>query len=330
MKASIDLGKVPTRTCSAAGILRWWYVIVLLAGMMFWPANVHAQAETIVVGPAGCYTSSYDALYPTIEAAVTAAGSNPDTIIVCDGTYQEQVVVSHASNLTIEAENPYGAIVEPPPSSPTAPVIGPVIHVVDSTGVTLNGFTVTGANNFADRCNPGDDRIAGIRYDDSTGTISGNKVLDIKHSDAGFYGCQEGIGIWVASDSDGTYTVQITNNAIMNYQKGGIVVNMSGTSATIAGNTIQGFGQTYSIAQNGIQFGFGASGEARNNTISNNWYLGATWTAGGVILFDVDASKVKHSLNKFSGVQTNISVVTSQACPEEHGGFYQNYDLCPY
>lgn len=304
--------------------------IVLLAGAMFWPANARAQAGTIVVGPAGCYSGTYSALYPTIQAAVNAAGSNPDTIIVCDGTYQEQVDVSHASNLTLEAENPYGATVEPPPGTPTASIVGSVIHVANSTGVTITGFTITGGNNFTDRCNPGDDRIAGIRYDDSTGTISHNKILDIKHTDAGFYGCQEGISIWVASDSDGPYAVQITDNVIRNYQKGGIVVNMPGSSSIVAGNTIRGFGQTYSIAQNGIQFGFGASGEARNNTITNNWYLAATWTAGGVILFDVDANKVKHSLNKFSGVQTNLSVVTSQACPEEHGGFYQNYDLCPY
>jgi hypothetical protein len=105
---------------------------------------------------------------------------------------------------------------------------------------------------------------------------------------------------------------------------------MHGSSGTVAGNTIRGFGQTYSIAQNGIQFGFGVSGEARGNVIKNDWYLGATWTAGGVILFDVDANKVKHSLNKFSGVQTNLSVVTAQACPEEHGGFYQDYNLCPH
>lgn len=328
MKVSTDLRKASRGTCSVRRILRWPCAIVLLAGAFFQPAR--AQTGTLVVGTTGCYRGTYSALYPTIQAAVTAAGSNPDTIIVCDGTYREQVVVSHASNLTVEAENPYGAIVEPPPGTPTTSIVGPVVHVVNSIGVTITGFTVTGGNDFTDRCNPGDDRIAGIRYDDSTGTVSGNKVLDIKHADAGFYGCQEGIGIWVASDSDGPYAVQITDNIIRNYQKGGIVVNMPGSSASIAENTIQGFGQTYSIAQNGIQFGFGASGEARANAIKNDWYLGATWTAGGVILFDVDSNKVKHSLNKFSGVHTNVSVVTSQACPEEHGGFYQNYNLCPY
>lgn len=330
MKASTGFPNIFSRICSMRESLRWPCGIVLLAGVIFWPANARAQAETIVVGTAGCYTGTYSALYPTIQAAVAAAGSNSDTIIVCDGTYQEQVVVSHASNLTVEAENPYGAIVEPPPATPTTSITGAVIHVANSTGVTITGFMVTGGNNFSDRCNPGDDRIAGIRYDDSTGTISGNKVVDIKHADAAFYGCQEGIGIWIASDSGGPYAVQIIDNTITDYQKGGIIVNMPGSSASISGNKIEGFGQTYSIAQNGIQFGFGASGEARANMIKNDWYLGATWTAGGIILFDVDADKVKHSLNKFSGVHTNLSVVTAQACPEEHGGFYQDYNLCPY
>lgn len=331
MKVSLkNFVQSASRTCSMRSGLGWACGILLLAGVIFLPTNAQAQAATFVVGTAGCYSGSYSGLYPTIQAAVSAAGSNPDTIVVCDGTYREQVVVSNASNLTIEAETPFGATVEPPPGTPTTSIAGSIIHVVNSTAVTITGFAVSGGNNFTDECNPGDQRIAGIRYDDSTGTISGNKVVDIKHTDAGFYGCQEGIGIWIASDSAGPYAVQITDNTITNYQKGGVVVNMPGSSATIAGNTIQGFGQTYSIAQNGIQFGFGASGEARNNSIANDWYLGATWSAGGVILFDVNANKVKHSLNKFSGIQKNVSVVTAQACPEEHGGFYQNYSLCPY
>lgn len=329
MKASLrHFAKRFSRTCSPSA-LRWLCGIGLLT-VIGLPATARADTATFVVGTAGCYSGAYSGSFSTIQAAVNAAGSSPATIIVCDGTYQEQVVVSHASNLTIEAENQYSAVVEPPPGTPTTSIAGPVIHVVNSSEVTIAGLTVTGENNFSDQCNPGDDRIAGIRYDDSSGTISDNRIVDIKHTDPAYYGCQEGNAVWVASDSGGPYRVEITDNIITNYQKDGIVVNMPGSSATISGNSIRGFGRTYSIAQNGIQFGFGASGEVRNNWIKNDWYSGASWTAGGIILFDVNANKIRHSLNKFSGVQRRLSVVTSQACPEEHGGFYQNYNLCPY
>lgn len=296
---------------------------ILLLGMVcLWPTAAFSQTTLVVSqGTPACDTGS--AYYTTIQSAVAAATGTDVTIIVCDGTYDEQVVVSGKTNLTIASHTAQGAVVEPPANG-----VGPVVHVVNSTNVTIDGFEVTGGSHFKDTCDAGDDRIAGVRYDDSTGTISDNLITAIKHTDSAYLGCQEGLGIWVASSDTGHSNVTIDSNTVTDYQKAGIVVNTAGSFATVTRNSIEGASATLQIAQNGIQFGWGASGEARGNRVQNNYYSGSSWSATGLLLFNVDAKNVKHSLNKFVGNQNNLAMITSQACPNMYGGFYQDYSLC--
>lgn len=94
-------------------------------------------------------------------------------------------------------------------------------------------------------------------------------------------------------------------------------------------NTVAGVGNVPYIAQNGIQFGYRSQGVARGNTIDGNWYSGANWTSTALLLFDVNANQVKTSNNKFLHNQRNLVLVTTQACPHQYGGFYEDYGLCP-
>ncbi len=296
--------------------------ILLLGLISLWPAAGFCQT-TLVVSQTTPACNTGTPVYTTIQGAVNAATGTDVTIIVCDGTYDEQVVVSGKTNLTIASENPQGAVVEP-----AAGAFGPVIHVVNSTGVTIDGFEVTGGNHFRAGCNSSDNRIAGIRFDNSTGTVSDNLVTGIKHTDSAYFGCQEGLAIWVASSDTGHSNVTIDSNTLTDFQKAGIVVNGSRSSAVLTKNSVEGAGATLQTAQDGIQFGWGASGEARGNLIRNNWYSGSGWSATGILLFNVDSKNVKHSLNKYSGNQKNLAMVTSQACPNMYGGVYQDYSLC--
>src|SRR5207245_5184569 len=69
---------------------------------------------------------------------------------------------------------------------------------------------------------------------------------------------------------------KIDDNILQGYQKGGIVVDNTGSSAVITNNVVTGVGRTEIIAQNGVQVSRGAMvppSNLQNNTITGNFYL---------------------------------------------------------
>jgi len=192
---------------------------------------------------------------------------------------------------------------------------GAVAGVVD---LTIQGAGITG-------CMGGASRLRGILFDGASGSISGNTVLDIHR---GPNGCQEGNGIEVRNlDGATSVSVTVADNVVAGYQKNGITAN-GDVTVDVTGNVVTGAGPVPYIAQNGIQFGFGARGSASGNRVSGNFYSGEGWTATGLLLFDVRASDVRRSRNLFRGNQITVSMTTSQACPHLYGGFYEQYGLC--
>ena len=188
---------------------------------------------------------------------------------------------------------------------------GSVAHVTDL------GVATSGLGNV---CDSGDDRLRGILFDGASGSITDSIVTDINQ---GASGCQEGNGIEVRNFplTPNTVYVTIADNVITGYQKTGIVANGE-VSVAVTGNMVVGAGPVPYIAQNGIQLGFGASGEVRGNDISGNYYGGCSnqeaaqtgctpWVSGGLLLYDVDANSVQHSMNQYRGNQRNVLLVTS-------------------
>jgi hypothetical protein len=168
-----------------------------------------------------------------------------------------------------------------------------------------------------------------IQIYDGTVNIDGF-YIDANYSTSGCLG-----GIYVRSMamwSENPAIAVISNNTIVNYGKNGITVNGSGADGTILDNIIQGRGPIGlgDWAQNGIQFGWGASGVARGNTTRDNYYTGPDWVATGILLFDVYAVDVKSSQNMFRDNQRNLVLLTDQACPHQFGGVYDDWDLCTY
>lgn len=242
---------------------RTW-LVVLVAAVMALTARP-AMAATLVVDdnadPATC--DGKVSSFATISTAVAAASSG-DTILVCPGTYTEQVTVT-TSSLTLQSQTPLAAIIKAPLSmaDPKA-----VVHVNGATNVSILDFTVSG---------PGDSNCNSIRYGvrvdgGGSATLDGNKIQDIR--DNPFGGCQNGIGILVGRALDVTTgSATITDNEIVGYQKGGIVVDKAGSSATITGNQVTGAGPTKIIGQNGIQVSRGATATITDNEVRNNFYL---------------------------------------------------------
>jgi len=135
-----------------------------------------------------------------------------------------------------------------------------------------------------------DERLRGILLEDAGGLIRDNVIQSTTMAQP--CGCQEGNGIEVRHEPyDGrhpdTLAVKILDNTVTGYQKNGITVN-GDLKALVNNNEVIGIDPTDAIAQNGIQFGYGARGTAMDNGVDGNWYTGADWTSTGILVFESD------------------------------------------
>ena len=101
--------------------------------------------------------------------------------------------------------------------------------------------------------------------------------------------------------------VTIHNNMVFEYLKNGITINLEPAIGHVYNNTIIGGGPIGypHYAQNGIQFGYGATGTILKNTVEGNWYTGENWSACGILIFE--ANDVTVQGNSVKGSQTGIA-----------------------
>src|ERR1700686_2335449 len=238
-----------------------------------------------------------NATFTSIQDAINAA--NPGSLIrVCPGTYHEQLSIN--KSLRIEGDN--GAIVLP--NSMVANTTGfsgtPIaaaILVKDAAKVEIEGLIVDTANNGVTECAPD---LIGILYQNSSGSIEHNAVRNSKLS-VSLNSCQSGDAIVVQSLGGGTSKVSIDDNSVHDYQKNGITGNELGTEVTISNNAVTGLGPTTGAAQNGIQIGFGAKGDVRRNTVTDNVWSpcvsleNCAFNATGILIFQSDDVRVEHN-----------------------------------
>ena len=259
--------------------------------------------ELATVGPSLAPTAAEDnmlivddgldcpnAEYLTVQSAVNAATPG-DMIKVCRGTYIEQVTIPAGKDeITLFSVPALQAVIKAPPvmADPKA-----IVRVSGAQEVTIRHFTITGPGGA------GCDSIRwGVRVDtNGSALITDNHITEIH--DTPFSGCQNGIGVLVgrgrpdlADNSPGSG--QVVHNLIDRYQKGGVVVDNTGTSAAeVAYNEVTGM-PTPIIAQNGIQVSRAGRGEAHHNKVSLNQYLPAGTDATGILLFSNTAPVRAH------------------------------------
>ena len=138
-------------------------------------------------------------------------------------------------------------------------------------------------------------------------------------------GCQGGVGVRVGFNAIGqSGKATLTDDNVGNYQKGGIVIDGIGTSATITGGSVTGVGPSPAIAQNGIQISRNATGTISGVKVSGNECTLATvcgpdpWTqtqSAGIELYNNGATTVSGS--KIFGNDTGVASVqaTTPATP---------------
>jgi hypothetical protein len=138
----------------------------------------------------------------------------------------------------------------------------------------VTGATIFGANYF------------GVVVNGDAGTpsvnVTGSTIRDIGESPLTGQGSQHGTAIYYRAFG-GSASGTISNNTVTNYQKNGITTS-GNVSATVSNNTVTGQGPVSWIAQNGIQFGYGAKGTVTGNNVSGNAYTGSNLASSGGIL----------------------------------------------
>ena len=276
-------------------------VAVLLCAGAF-VGSAHAAGTTHYVAPPGP-TIPFDTScafpgFNSIQAAVTA--SNPgDTIVVCDGTYAEQVTIG--KSLTLAGSG--NAIIQAP-ATLVADGSGKknVVEVNAAASVTMFGFTVVGPGPGA--CGSIDTGIAvlgGASLD-----LSATTVRDIR--DNPLSGCQNGEGIRVGtprySATPDVGHATIDNVIVTHYQKNGIVVAGTSSTGKITNTTVTGQGKTPLLAENGIEVVDGAAATISTSTMRDNFYTGAQKVKACGLLI-INANGVNDSNNIYLNDQQN-------------------------
>lgn len=212
--------------------------------------------------------------YATIQAAIAVPGCT--VINVAAGTYDGPITI--ARDLSLRGVGDVSVI-----RAPAGPLADPkaIIRVTGpATNATVERFKITGPG--SGDCNS---LLAGIYVDDNaTATIRNNHFVAIRDEPLG--GCVEaGVAILVGRTPTTHGHAVVSKNRIEDYQRAGIVVENTGSSATILDNVVVGSGLRCCglAAQNGIQVSDAANIKVMKNTVVDNRYDPAVGASGGIL-----------------------------------------------
>ena len=236
-----------------------------------------SNSAPVVTGGKSCTQPNFS----TIQGAIDALKSLPTgTLHVCPGTYTEQLTIVKPLKLLVAGTAGSARVVLPasPVNSKTAcdEAPGTEKYQPDQDGISI--------------CTPGTVSITGLALeakwpegtcDDSLYGIlvAGGatlKATNVTIDGAGAFpinGCQGGVGIevgmhWTTPVQVGHATLK--GVTIENYQKNGMTIEGSGSTASISTTTVTGAGETPAIAQNGIQVSGEGVAAIKTSKISGN------------------------------------------------------------
>jgi len=279
------------------------------------PLKAHAApVVTLYVGQTiGTNSSCASPGFTSIQTAVDVA--NPGDIIYLCGTtpYAEQVIITKALTLTgdpgasIVAPGPFPStsLTRLPPQFTTDNLFVPQAIVIiwgASANVKISNLIIAGVMPGNGGC--AENEFGVLVIDGGTTTLVGDKVNDIRDTNASLYGCQFGVAIqigreyWPTADFSAYKTenfvghATIKNTSVSGYQKNGITVDGPGTTANLFTDTVNGAGQTDTTlspfnGQNGIQISRGANNvQVQGTTVTGNAYTGGGGaSATGILVY---------------------------------------------
>jgi hypothetical protein len=263
-------------------------ILLVMATLGMGPVAVHAAVR---VG------NCPGAQHVNIQDAIDASHDG-NTIVVCPGTYDEQLVVYRR----VRIHGLFGAMVRPTGMVANSTSLrtgrGVAAVAVVTARATIDNLDLDASANGLTGCDPDGPHLMGIFIRNSQATIKRSRVHGV-HLGGGDTACDNGSAIY-AQGAGSSIRVALLNNAVFDYQRAGIVVNEAGARGVIRRNTVVGWGPTPDIVQNGIQVGFGATAKVEHNTVQNNQVAsnGCTYD-GGNLSFQADHGTILS--NVFTG-----------------------------
>ncbi|OGG52875.1 hypothetical protein A2851_04275 [Candidatus Kaiserbacteria bacterium RIFCSPHIGHO2_01_FULL_53_29] len=253
------------------------------------------------------------AAFTTIQSAVNAAGPG-DTVQVCAGTYDEQVVIA-SKNLTVQGAG--GSTIVRPSSAATltstytypagnffaGTVMSSIILVTDTDAATIKDLKVDGAN--VTTVPTGASRVAGILYGETGGTIDNVSVTDMVV--AGYVTRTYGIDLTAVGTAR---SVEVKDSDITDWSRNGIQVQGASLTADIHDNTLVGPGDVLvgAAVPNGILFIGGAGGSVTDNTINAMHHSLSGSRSAGILFFDPVAPGIVVEGNNISDTDDGVLV----------------------
>ncbi|HEY7148275.1 MAG TPA: right-handed parallel beta-helix repeat-containing protein [Gaiellaceae bacterium] len=257
--------------------------------------------------------------FTSIQAAVNASG--PYTLIrVCPGLYQEQVDIGPGHDgLVLYSQQPRQAVIKAPALVMTEP--GDIVRVHGSQYVGILQFTISGPLPDTLFCSL--TTRTGVRIDQGgSALLFNNRITEIRSTDPLLRGCQNGVAVLVGRNFEGTTgTGWITHNQIDAYQKGAIVVDNTGSKATIDHNLIaHGPPDMIVIAPNGIQVSRGARADVDHNIVKEN---SGGQSGTGILLFQAGSGLVDVDHNDVFKNDDGISLYDSDNESVSHNNSHE-------
>ncbi len=250
------------------------------SGGTLYVANTGTDAGTCRLSTHPCATIAYALTQVTTDS----------TIDVGPGSYPQQLVI----NTSVSIVGTGGTVVINPSSLPTSDTDTDssnaqyaIVDITSGADVTLRNLLINGAYAKSQFTGCGPDFV-GVYYHDSSGVMKDDTVQNVELPTADF-GCQDGLGVYVASDAGDTSSVTMTGDSVYAYDKNGITCDDVGTTCTVSSTDVTGIGSTGLIAQNGIQGVDTASLSLTSDIVRDNSYSGGGLgnQATGFLIFDV-------------------------------------------
>jgi parallel beta-helix repeat protein len=230
--------------------------------------------------------------YSTIQSAVDAA-SPGDSVYVCPGAYDEQVVID-GKDLTLQGAGDTTVVQPSSPATLTAlytyPVgvlsgwsglnLAGVILVKNAGAVVVQNIKIDGANVVS--LPVGAQRLSGIIYGEAGGLISDVTLNTIKTA-----GYADRTYVIDASAVSSERSIEITSTTINDYARTAIQAQGASLTANIHNNDITGPGAIGPAnVPNGIVFIQNAVGAASSNVIRALHYTGASSLSAGLMAYE--------------------------------------------
>ena len=273
------------------------------------------QAGTCAINDAEQQISAH---FATIQAAVNAA-SPGSTVLVCPGTYTEQIEITKALTLRgVPSGNMAAAVVAAPSGGLVVPpggitVSAPQVFVHDTGGpVFVSNLTIDGSNIQVPSCAT-QVFVIGLYFLNAPGRIE-NIVARNQIASVDGVPCFEGIAIRATADTTPT-EVTVDNNSVSGFDYAGILATLPSATVNIRHNSFVG-----TPGSAGIVPFFNVLGEISENFVTDNTSAGI-----GIAVVGVQNAVISH--NHLSNNSYGIAFYTFTGDPNSDYGIVADNEV---